>query len=178
MLTGFNWREPFIFIFCFFPGIIGIFILRRRGYSFEDCYINLKSLSVIGFLLLLSSAIISLSFMLPSGSWSGWNWLEALVYAPGSGFTQELFFRCTLLPVCLKIANGRKYLAILLHTILFGIWHMGVFWLAPWWISILVILIPSIAGYLWALQVHRDKTAIYAIITHCFILIISSMFVW
>ena len=178
ILTDFNWRELFIFAFGFFPGIIGILILRRRGYSFEECYISIRSLSKIGFLVLLSSAIISLSFMLPSGSWSGWNWLEALVYAPGSGFTQELFFRCVLLPVCFTFTRGRKHLAIILHTVLFGIWHIGVFWLAPWWISILVVLIPSIAGYLWALQVNRDKTVVYAIITHCLILIISSMFVW
>ena len=178
VLTGFNWREVFIFVFCFFPGIIGIVILRRRGYSFEECYISFKPLSKIGFLVLSSSIIISLSFMLPSGSWSGWNWLEALVYAPGSGITQELFFRCVLLPVCFKFTKGKKHLAILLHTVLFGIWHIGVFWLAPWWISILVVLVPSIAGYLWALQVNRDKTVIYAIITHCLILIISSMFIW
>jgi len=177
-LSYYNWSDPFVLIVWFFPGIIGFFVLQKRGYNREECFLSFKALSKTGFLILIISVIISLSFMLPSGIWSGWNWLEALVYAPGSGVSQELFFRCVLLPVCLEITNGRKHLAIFIHTILFGIWHIGVFCLAPWWIAILVVLVPSIAGYLWALQVQRDKTVIYAIITHCLILVISSMFTW
>jgi membrane protease YdiL (CAAX protease family) len=178
LLDKYAWRDSVVAIISSILCVLAISVLILSGYSLPDCFLEVKKISIKGFFMLFLSIAITLPSMLPFGKYIGWNWLQGLIYAPISGITQELFFRSTLLPVILILTKEKKYTAIILHTILFGIWHMGIFWIAPWFIGIAVVLVPVLAGFLWAMQTIRDGTVFYAIFTHSLILIISSLFIW
>ena len=173
-----KWKNPTIYLLWIVPGVIGIIVLNLSGFSFEKCFLSWKPISKKSLIILVFSISITLPIMLPFGQFIGWNWTTALLLSPLSGITQELFFRATLLPYFLYLFREKKHLAIFTHSILFGIWHIGVFWLAPWYAAIFVVLVPFISGYLWAIAIIRDGTIIYTIITHTIILTIMTMFVW
>lgn len=89
--------------------------------------------------------VVALAVIVPFSVWQGWSWRAALVYAPASGISQELFFRAALLPALQMVLQRRAGLALLLHAVLFGLWHIGPLFVgAPIWAVIAVMLITRL----------------------------------
>ena len=176
---GFQETETFqhlMAVFWLVPGILGVIILLNFGFTTSECYLQYSELSLKG-ALLLSITLIILPFILLSGKWIGFDPVEALIYAPASAIAQELFFRSVLLPVLLKKFKN-KSVSIGLHSLLFGIWHVGVFLIAPLGAALMVVAVPTLLSILWALQVFRDKSVFYLMILHSIFLVSMSMFLW
>ena len=161
----------------FVPGILGVAVLLAAGLSREDCYLRVGKLSWQGFAVLAAVFVFALSAILPLGSWQGWNWKAALIDAPVGGVSQELFFRAVLLPAALLVFRNRPRLALVAHSALFGLWHIGPLFLgAPIWAVIAVILVPFLSGIGWGWQVQRDRTVIWAMVQHSLIWVICLQF--
>jgi membrane protease YdiL (CAAX protease family) len=161
----------------FLPGILGVGILLASGLSREDCHLRAGRLSWRGFAVLAAVFVFALAAVLPLGEWRGWNWLAALVYAPAGGISQELFFRAALLPAMRLALKDRPGLALILHAVLFGLWHIGPLFLgAPLWAVIAVMLVPFLSGIGWGWQVQRDGTVIWAMVQHSLIWVIGLQF--
>jgi membrane protease YdiL (CAAX protease family) len=121
--------------------------------------------------------VFALAAMLPVMTWQGWSWMAALVYAPAGGVAQELFFRSALLPAMRMMLKQRPRLALALHSLLFGLWHIGPLFLgAPACAVIAVMLVPFLSGIGWGWQVQRDRTVIWAMIQHSLIWVIGLQF--
>lgn len=119
----------------------------------------------------------ALAAILPSGVWRGWDWIAALVYAPANGISQELFFRSALIPATLATFKKRTTLVLILHSILFGLWHIGPLFLGtPAPIVAAIMLVPFLSGIGWGWQVKRDGTVVWAMIQHSLIWIVASPF--
>lgn len=162
----------------FIPGILGLGTLALAGFSRDECFLRAAPISRTG-LALLGVFFIFLTPILLTGEWSGWNWKSALVFAPASGISQELFFRATLMPTLLKVLGGRTLLAVTVHSVLFAAWHMPVaFTTAPIAGAVAVILVTFIGGMIWGWQVQRDRTVAWAMGQHVLYLIAMSLFVW
>jgi len=164
-------------ILSFVPGILGVAGLLAAGLSREDCYLRFGKLSWQGFAVLAAVFVFALSAILPLGSWQGWNWQAALIDAPASGVSQELFFRAVLLPAALWVFRDRPRLALLAHSALFGLWHIGpLFMGAPIWAVLAVMLVPFLSGIGWGWQVQRDRTVVWAMVQHSLIWAICLQF--
>jgi membrane protease YdiL (CAAX protease family) len=169
---------PYAFL-GFIPGLLGVGVLLFAGISSQDCFLTLKPISTKGFLVLVAIAIFALSAMLPFGVWQGWSWMAALVFAPMSGISQELFFRSALLPAMRSILKNKPFIALLFHSVLFGLWHIGpLFMGAPIGAVIAIMLVPFISGLGWGWQVVRDRTVIWAMIQHSLIWVIGNQFAY
>ena len=97
--------------------------------------------------------------------------------APASGVSQELFFRSALLPATQLLLKGRPGLALLLHSLLFGLWHIAPLFLgAPIWAVIAVMLVPFLSGIGWGWQVRQDRTVVWAMLQHSLIWVIGLQF--
>jgi membrane protease YdiL (CAAX protease family) len=118
-------RAELYAIIGFFPGILGVAVLFTAGLSRQDCYLQVRRLSRMGFVVLAAIFIIGLAVVLPFGEWQGWNWKAALLFAPASGISQELFFRSALLPAMGLLFKGRIRLALIAHSLLFSLWHIA-----------------------------------------------------
>ena len=161
----------------FLPGIVGVAILLASGFSRQACYLTVRPLSWRGFGVLLAIFVLALAVILPFSVWQGWCWKAALLYAPASGISQELFFRATLLPVLTRFIQ-RKNAGLMVHAVLFGLWHIGPLFLgAPIWAVIAVMLVPFLSGIGWGWQVQRDRTVLWAMIQHSLIWVIGNQFV-
>ena len=159
------------------PGIFGILVLAAAGLAREQLFLRMAPLSWKGFLVLAGIFLFALSAILPFGAWRGWNWMAALVYAPASGVAQELFFRSALLPAFLLILKERSSLALLLHALLFGLWHIGPLFVgAPIWAVLAVMLVPFVSGIGWGWQVMHDRTVYWAMVQHTLIWVIAGQF--
>jgi membrane protease YdiL (CAAX protease family) len=123
-VTGYV-SEPWSAVLGFVPGVAGVVALKAAGQKKEQLFLQVAPLSRAGFLVLAAIFIIGLAVVLPFGQWQGWNWMAACVYAPASGISQELFFRAALLPAMLTLMGTRPRLALGLHALLFGLWHIG-----------------------------------------------------
>ena len=162
----------------FVPGLLAVGVLLAAGFSTEDCYLRLRRLSWAGLAVLVAIAVLALAAVLPFGAWQGWNWLAAMVYAPADGIAQELFFRSALLPAMHQaLKRERRALALLLHALLFGLWHIApLFMGAPLWAVAAVMLVPFVCGIGWGWQVRRDQTVVWAMIQHSLIWVIGLQF--
>lgn len=161
----------------FIPGILGVGVLLAAGLSREDCYLRMAPLSGTGLAVLVAVFLFALAAILPFGVWTGWNWVAAFVYAPASGISQELFFRAALLPAMMVTFKKRPLLALLLHSVLFGLWHIGPLFIgAPLWAVVAIMLVPFLSGIGWGWQVQRDKTVVWAMVQHSLIWVIGSPF--
>ncbi len=162
----------------FIPGILGVLILLLAGFSLQRCYLQPAALSRKGALWLEASLLLTPILWL-TGRWVGWDSMGALVYAPASGISQELFFRGALLPVLLATLPGRATLAIILHALLFSAWHIPrVAMTSPIGGIISVVAFTFVVGILWARQVQQDKTVFWLMAFHSTILFINSFFTW
>jgi membrane protease YdiL (CAAX protease family) len=160
------------------PGLLGVSGLLVAGFRFRDCYLQWKSVSRRGVVALLFSTILLLP-VLTTGTWRGWSPIDALVYAPASGISQELFFRAVLLPSLLFYFQGKLWSSLLVHSTLFGLWHLGpIFMGAPLWAALAVMVVPFLGGLAWGWQVQRDQTVVWAKSAHILILIATSFFSW
>jgi len=98
-------------------------------------------------------------------------------YAPASGISQELFFRAALLPAIVVTFKKRPILALVLHSLLFGLWHIGPLFVgAPLWAVVAIKFVPFLSGIGWGWQVQRDKTVVWAMVQHTLIWIVGSPF--
>jgi membrane protease YdiL (CAAX protease family) len=164
-------------VLSFLPGILGVVVLRASGWSSAQLYLRSASLSRGGFFVLAAVFLLALAAIIPFGQWEGWNWKVALLDAPASGISQELFFRASLLPVCLMAWKARPRLALTLHSLLFALWHIGPLFVgAPIWAVLAVMLVPFISGLGWGWQVQRDGTVFWAMLQHALIWVIAGQF--
>ena len=161
----------------FAPGLLGVGVLLLAGRSRADCYLQVRGLSWAGLAVLAAVFVFALAAVLPFGVWQGWSWLAALVYAPASGISQELFFRSSLLPAFQTIFKDRRGLALLSHSVLFGLWHIGPLFVgAPLWAVLAVMFVPFLSGLGWGWQVQRDRTVVWAMLQHSLIWVIGLQF--
>ena len=162
---------------CFLPGLIGVTILLIVGVKREDCFLVFHPISRKGFAVLTVVFVFALSTMLPVMVWKGWSWTAALILAPATGIAQELFFRSTLLPTLRHVFSRDSRLALILHSVLFGFWHIGPLFVgAPAWAVIAVMAVPFLSGIGWGWQVVHDRTVIWAMIQHSLIWVIGLQF--
>jgi membrane protease YdiL (CAAX protease family) len=169
--------EPWSAVLGLVPGIAGIAALRGAGVSWRQFFLQVAPLSRGGLAVLTAIFVFALAAILPFGTWQGWNWAAALVYAPASGVSQELFFRAVLLPALLLILKERLRLALILHAALFGLWHVGPFFVgAPIWAVFAVVLVPFVSGIGWGWQVKHDGTVLWAMVQHSLIWVIAGQF--
>jgi membrane protease YdiL (CAAX protease family) len=159
------------------PGILGVGTSLAAGSSRADCYLQIRPLSRQGLAVLVALFVFALAAILPAGVWIGWSWMAALVYAPASGIAQELFFRAALLPALERALQERSGLALILHSTLFGLWHIGPLFLgAPTWAVIAVMLVPFLSGIGWGWQVRHDRTVLWAVVQHSLIWVIGMQY--
>lgn len=164
-------------LLAFLPGILGVAVLLAAGLSREECFLVLRPLSWPGFAVLVAIFVFALAAVLPVSKWQGWSWTAALVYAPASGISQELFFRATLLPTMRRLLPGRPGLALILHSALFGLWHIAPLFLgAPLWAVAAVMLVPFLSGLGWGWQVQRDRTVLWAMVQHSLFWVVGLQF--
>jgi membrane protease YdiL (CAAX protease family) len=161
----------------FLPGILGVVILRVAGWKPEQLYLRYSPLSRRGFVALAAVFVLALAAILPFGQWEGWSWKIALLDAPASGVSQELFFRASLFPAFLLGLKARPKLALTLHSLLFALWHIGPLFVgAPLWAVLAVMFVPFISGLGWGWQVQRDGTVFWAMLQHSLIWVIAGQF--
>jgi hypothetical protein len=164
-------------ILSFVPGVIGVGVLLGAGLSTEDCYLRFHRLSWRGLWVLVAVMAFALAAILPVSVWQGWSWRAALIRAPASGVSQELFFRSALLPAMDLLVKDRRRTALIVHAVLFGLWHIGPLFVgAPIWAVIAVMLVPFLSGLGWAWQVQHDRTVVWAMIQHSAIWVIALQF--
>jgi hypothetical protein len=172
-----HFNETASAILGFIPGILGVAVLLAAGVSRQACYLTIKPLSWKGFGVLVVVFIFALAAILPFSVWHGWSWKAALVYAPASGISQELFFRASLLPAMQMVMKKRRRLGQILHAALFGLWHIGPLFVgAPLWAVIAVMLVPFLSGIAWGWQVQHDQTVVWAMVQHSLIWVIGLQF--
>ena len=170
-------HEPWSAILGFVPGILGVAVLLASGLARKQLFLQKAPLTWRGLAVLAGIFVFALAAILPFGVWQGWNWVAALVYAPARGVSQELFFRSALLPAFLMALKGRSRLALIIHALLFGLWHIGPFFLgAPIWVVIAVMLVPFVSGIGWGWQVKHDRTVLWAMVQHTLIWVIAGQF--
>lgn len=161
----------------FVPGSIGVVAFMVAGQTREQLFLQFAPLSRRGVLVLAGIFVFALAVVLPFGRWQGPNWMAVFVYAPASGFSQELFFRATLLPAFLLLFKQRPRLALVMHALLFGLWHIGPLFLgAPVWAVIAVMFVPFVCGIGWGWQVQRDRTVLWAMLQHSLIWVVAGQF--
>jgi membrane protease YdiL (CAAX protease family) len=158
----------------FLLGILGVVVLLAAGWSRQDCFLVSGRLSWPGFAVLAAVLVFALSSMLPVMEYQGWSWMAALVLAPAGGIAQELFFRSSLLPALRRVLPGRPGWALVGHSVLFGLWHIGPLFVgAPFWAVMAVMLVPFLSGLGWGWQVSRDRTVLWAMVQHSLIWVIG-----
>lgn len=173
--------EPLASILAFTPGILGVGILLKYELSPEECYFKIRPISYKGLVVY----IAMLTLMIPvvytgfrTRTTGGLDWIQALVYAPVSGIPQELFFRSTLFPLLIRGLGGRVWPAMVIDSVLFALYHVGMFFVAPQWAAVSALIITFIAGLGWTWQVQHDRTVYWAMLHHSCLQIILRLFVW
>ena len=161
----------------FIPGVLGVTILLLVGFKREDCFLVFNPISGKGLAILVVVFVFALSAMLPVMVWQGWSWKAALILAPAGGIAQELFFRSALLPALRHLFRRSAKIALVSHSVLFGLWHIGPLFLgAPVWAVIAVMTVPFLSGIGWGWQVVNDRTVIWAMVQHSLIWVIGLQF--
>lgn len=99
--------------------------------------------------------------------------LDDLVYAPASALAQELYFRSALLVALDWLLDGRARSVLTIQAALFALWHIRAFAVVGLGPALGVLALTFIAGLLWAAQVRRDRTMVYAALQHALFLILQ-----
>lgn len=180
-LFAFYLEEPFASVIGILPGTLGIIILLLSGFKREDCYLRFGWISWVG----LGIYILMLTLMVPvvltgihSVKWVGWDWVMMLIYAPASGIAQELYFRSTLLPALRRAFTGRIFLALTTNSLMFALYHAGMFLVAPVGVAAGALILTFLAGLGWGWQVGQDKTVLWAMVHHSLLQMILRVFAW
>jgi len=162
----------------FIPGIIGITILLFNGYTPRELFLTKARLSLKGALLLCVFFVVLIPILV-TGEWIGFNPLDMFLIAILGGISQEFYFRNTLLPYCMRVLKGRRFLALIIHAILFSLWHLPLVLIeAPIAGVIGVMIVTFIGGLVWGGQAQRDGTVYWAMGQHILYLMLMSMFTW
>ena len=162
----------------FIPGLLGLAVLLAAGFLAGDLFLQVRPLSRKGLFALLATVPLVLPVYL-TGSWTGWKWENLLIYGPAGAISQELFFRCALLPVALRVFKGKPFLAIFVAALKHGLWHVGpVVQGAPWYGVLPVMMVPFLASIAWNWQVQHDRTVLWATILHILIDQGITLFAW
>ncbi|MBN2171948.1 MAG: CPBP family intramembrane metalloprotease [Candidatus Krumholzibacteriota bacterium] len=160
------------------PGLLAASVLRAAGFRCRDLYLRPAPLSRTG-LGLLAASLVFLPVILVTGRWTGWRWPAALVYAPASGISQELYFRATLLPLLTALLGGRRNAALVVHALLFAAWHLpAALPSAPPAGIAGIVAVTFACGMLWGRQVQRDGTVFWLMAYHSLLLAIVSLYTW
>lgn len=161
------------------PGLAGTAILFSSGLPARLNYLPLRHISSAGMALYAALLIFAVFSVFPTGKYVGWNPREALIYAPIGALSQEIFFRVSLLPVLLWLQEGHRWPALLIHALLFGLWHIGAIFAGASLVdAIPVMLVPFLFGIAWGWQVVKDRTAVWAVLHHTLLLIMMSFYTW
>ncbi len=172
-VVGKGWAAALSFL----PGAVGLASLLAAGLSPEQCYLRYHPISRKGAVVLVAVFIFALAAIVPVSHWTGWDWSAALLYAPASGISQELFFRAALLPALMAVSRRGPGMPLVAHAALFGLWHIPPLFVgAPWWAVLAVTAVPFLSGIGWGWQVQRDRTALWAMIQHSLIWVVLSPF--
>jgi membrane protease YdiL (CAAX protease family) len=189
--------EPAGALIGFIPGLLGVALMCWYKASLPStrppsqtvilkvlqstCFLRVAPLSpsglavLAGMLLLMVPVVIS---GLQDGGWTGWDWGPVLVYALASGISQELFFRSALFPGLLQQYPGQPKLVLLLQALLFALFHVGMFTVAPSSAALSAMLVTFLAGLGWGWQVRRDQTVLWAMLHHALLQVILRGFAW
>ena len=158
---------------------IGVVVLIRMGFTPQELYLQVRRVSKRGWLAL-GIATLALVGPLATSTWVGIRWVPLLIYAPLSGITQELFFRSSLLPAIERLCGTKSWSALLLHAILFGLWHVPLAYLAapisPWIAVVALFGVTTLAGLAWGWQVQHDETVVWTMAHHTLLLMVMSLF--
>ncbi len=172
--------EPYASMVGFIPGLVGVGALLAAGFSTKAYYLDLSALSSKGLMVLLLLFVPMIPVVLAGfqqAGWGGWDWVTALVYAPASGIAQELYFRSALLPG-LERALGQRGLALWLSSILFSLFHVGMFSVAPFWGAVAGLMVTFVVGLGWGWQVQHDRSVVWAMAHHSLLQIVLRLFAW
>jgi hypothetical protein len=162
----------------FVPGVLAVTALVTADLSLPECFLRMARPSRSG-LMLLAASLLFMPFVWLSGRWTGWNGMAALVFAPASGISQELFFRAALLPVLLATFTAQPSLAVGLHALFFALWHVPkALMVAPLGGVIGAVVVTFVCGLLWGAQVQRDRTVLWLMGFHSLLLMGNSLFTW
>ena len=169
-------RELWSAVLGLVPGFLGVLVLLRAGVSRQECFLAVRPLSWGGFGVLAAIFVLGLAAVLPVSRWTGWYW-GALLLAPASGISQELFFRAALLPAMRMVFKNHQAAAQIIHALLFGLWHIGPLFLgAPLWGVAAVVAVAVVSGIGWGWQVTHDRTVLWAVVQHTLFWIVGLQF--
>ena len=146
--------------------------LGLAGASREARFLRLGPLSWQGALILALLALFIPAALL-AGRAQPFSPLDDLVYAPASALAQELYFRSALLVALDWLLDGRARSALTMQAALFSVWHVRAFAVVGLGPALGVLALTFIAGLLWAAQVRRDRTMVYAAFQHTLFLIVQ-----
>jgi hypothetical protein len=171
-------REPFFSLVSFLPGVLSIGALLASGFTREACGLTVHPFSISG-IAALALAFLLLVPILLSGTSVRWDPLAPLVYAPASGFAQELYFRSALLPALVKRWGGHRWPALVLHGLIFVAYHWRTFSsigaIGP---SVAVGMVLFLAGLAWGWESQRDRTVLWTVVQHSIFLAAMSLYTW
>jgi membrane protease YdiL (CAAX protease family) len=158
-------------------GFAALVRLRQVGWSLADCHLRPRGLSprgaaALGWLLVLWPSVLA------TGEWTGWDLSRALTHGLG-GASQELFFRAALLPLLVIALGGRTRRALVVHALLFTVWHAGALLVTPADAiagAVAILVVAFLAGLSWGWQTLHDRTVWWALGQHALLWVVGSMF--
>ncbi len=158
-------------------GTTAVALLLAAGWTPEHCYLGPGRLSVRG-ALALGWLLVLWPFVLATGQWVGWDPARALTQALG-GIAQELYFRAALLPLLVALLRGRAWAALLVHAVLFTVWHAGAVLVTPAEAAagvVALLVVAFLAGISWGWQTLHDGTVRWAMAHHALLWVFGSLF--
>jgi hypothetical protein len=165
----------------FVPGLLGVCVLFAAGFTTKTCYLRMAPLSMQGFLVYIAMLVLMTPVVVTgvkTGGWAGIDLRLILIDAPVDAIAQELYFRAALLPALLLAMPRAPRLALGLQALIFAVYHVGMFRVAPAGAAVSAMLVTFLAGIGWGWQVKRDGTVIWAMVHHTLLQIILKLFVW
>jgi membrane protease YdiL (CAAX protease family) len=158
-------------------GAAAIGLLLASGWSRSDCFLGRGRLSGRG-ALALGWLLLLWPFVLATGQWVGWDTGRAVTQALG-GVAQELYFRAALLPLLLVLFAGRRWRALVVHAVLFTVWHAGAVLITPREAAagvVALLVVALLAGISWGWQTLHDGTVWWAMAHHALLWVVGSLF--
>jgi hypothetical protein len=144
--------------------LVGVILLLWVGYT------ALRTLFVKGFMAELWSAVLG---FLPG--------ISGVVLLAAAGLPRErLSLQVKPLSwrgLAVLVVIFALSLTVILHSTLFGLWHIGPLFLgAPRWAVLAVLIVPFLAGIGWGWQVRNDRTVLRAMVQHTLIWVVAGQF--
>lgn len=148
------------------------------GFTPRELFLYKAPLSLKGALLLFAFFLVLIPVPV-TGEWVGFDPIDMFLIGTLGGITQELFLRNDLQPYCMRVLKGRRFIASMIHAILFSLWHLPLILIkAPIAGVIGVTIVTFVGGLVWGGRVQRDGTVYWAMGQHIIYLKLMSMFIW